>query len=154
MFLKTRFYIALTVIVLLLGMGYAFPPLFVVGKVALALLALAVVADIGLLYYKRAVTAVRSCASRFSNGDDNEVRLRVESSYPFPVRVNVVDEIPHIFQRRDVSFRVRLRGGEGKTSIGRPGPCTPWGKPALGLKTRKKNKQSNKLIVRRRNGKQ
>ena len=44
-------------------------------------------------------------------------------------------------------------GGEGKTSIGRPGPCTPWGKPALGLKTRKKNKQSNKLIVRRRDGK-
>ena len=43
-------------------------------------------------------------------------------------------------------------GGEGKCSIGRPGPCTPWGKPALGLKTRKKNKQSNKLIVRRRDG--
>ena len=44
-------------------------------------------------------------------------------------------------------------GGEGKTSIGRPGPCAPWGKPALGLKTRKKNKASNKLIVRRRDGK-
>ena len=44
-------------------------------------------------------------------------------------------------------------GGEGKTGIGRPGPCTPWGKPALGLKTRKKNKQSNKLIERRRDGK-
>ena len=44
-------------------------------------------------------------------------------------------------------------GCEGKTGIGRPGPCTPWGKPALGLKTRKKNKQSNKLIVRRRDGK-
>ena len=44
-------------------------------------------------------------------------------------------------------------GGEGKTGIGRPGPCTPWGKPALGLKTRKKNKQSNKLIIRRRDGK-
>ena len=44
-------------------------------------------------------------------------------------------------------------GGEGKTGIGRPGPCTPWGKPALGVKTRKKNKQSNKLIVRRRDGK-
>ena len=44
-------------------------------------------------------------------------------------------------------------GGEGKTGIGRPGPCTPWGTPALGLKTRKKNKQSNKLIVRRRDGK-
>ena len=44
-------------------------------------------------------------------------------------------------------------GGEGKCGIGRPGPSTPWGKPALGLKTRKKNKQSNKLIVRRRDGK-
>ena len=44
-------------------------------------------------------------------------------------------------------------GGEGKTSIGRPGPCTPWGKPALGLKTRNKKKQSNKYIVRRRDGK-
>ncbi len=44
-------------------------------------------------------------------------------------------------------------GGEGKTGIGRPGPCTPWGKPALGLKTRKKNKQSNKMIVRTRDGK-
>lgn len=43
-------------------------------------------------------------------------------------------------------------GGEGKAPVGRPGPCTPWGKPALGLKTRKKHKQSNKLIVRRRDG--
>lgn len=44
-------------------------------------------------------------------------------------------------------------GGEGKSPIGRPAPVTPWGKPALGLKTRKKNKASNKMIVRRRDGK-
>lgn len=44
-------------------------------------------------------------------------------------------------------------GGEGKAPIGRPGPSTPWGKPALGLKTRDHKKQSNKLIVRRRDGK-
>lgn len=44
-------------------------------------------------------------------------------------------------------------GGEGKSPIGRPGPVTPWGKPALGYKTRKNNKSSDKLIVRRRNGK-
>lgn len=41
-------------------------------------------------------------------------------------------------------------GGEGKAPIGKPGPRTPWGKPALGYKTRKKNKQSNKFIVKRR----
>ena len=44
-------------------------------------------------------------------------------------------------------------GGEGKCGIGRPGPSTPWGKPALGLKTRAKKKASNKMIVRRRDGK-
>ena len=41
-------------------------------------------------------------------------------------------------------------GGEGKAPVGRPGPLTPWGKPALGYKTRKKNKQSDKFIVKRR----
>jgi len=41
-------------------------------------------------------------------------------------------------------------GGEGKAGIGRPGPVTPWGKPALGYKTRKKNKPSDKYIVKRR----
>lgn len=44
-------------------------------------------------------------------------------------------------------------GGEGRAPIGRPGPVTPWGKPALGYKTRKKHKASDKLIVRRRNAK-
>ena len=44
-------------------------------------------------------------------------------------------------------------GGEGKCPVGRPSPMTPWGKPALGLKTRKHKKASNKLIVRRRNDK-
>ena len=67
-------------------------------------------------------------------------------------------------RKRHMGFRPTVRGsvmnpndhphggGEGKSPIGRSGPCTPWGKPALGLKTRKKNKQSNKLIVRRRDG--
>ena len=41
-------------------------------------------------------------------------------------------------------------GGEGKSPIGMPGPKTPWGKPAMGYKTRKKNKPSSKFIVRRR----
>ena len=44
-------------------------------------------------------------------------------------------------------------GGEGKSPIGRPSPVTPWGKPALGYKTRKKNHRTDKQIVKRRNGK-
>jgi large subunit ribosomal protein L2 len=44
-------------------------------------------------------------------------------------------------------------GGEGKAGIGRVGPVTPWGKPTLGYKTRKKNKPSSKYIVKKRNEK-
>jgi len=68
-------------------------------------------------------------------------------------------------RKRHMGFRPTVRGvvmnpndhphggGEGKSPIGRPSPVTPWGKPALGLKTRKKNKKSDMFIVRRRNGK-
>lgn len=68
-------------------------------------------------------------------------------------------------RKRHMGFRPTVRGsamnpndhphggGEGKCGIGRSGPATPWGKPALGLRTRKKNKHSNKYIVRRRDGK-
>jgi large subunit ribosomal protein L2 len=68
-------------------------------------------------------------------------------------------------RRRNRGFRPTVRGsvmnpvdhphggGEGKSPIGRPGPLTPWGKPALGRKTRNKKAQSNKFIVRRRNTK-
>ena len=66
-------------------------------------------------------------------------------------------------RKRHMGFRPTVRGvvmnpndhphggGEGKSPIGMPSPVTPWGKPALGLKTRKKNKESNKFIVKRRN---
>jgi large subunit ribosomal protein L2 len=65
-------------------------------------------------------------------------------------------------RKRHMGFRPTVRGsvmnpndhphggGEGKAPIGRPGPVTPWGKPALGYKTRKKNKESNKYILHRR----
>ena len=44
-------------------------------------------------------------------------------------------------------------GGEGKSPVGRPGPVTPWGKPALGYKTRKTKNATDKFIVKRRNAK-
>lgn len=65
-------------------------------------------------------------------------------------------------RKRHMGFRPTVRGsamnpidhphggGEGKSPVGRPGPCTPWGKPSLGYKTRKKNKKSNNMIVKKR----
>ena len=68
-------------------------------------------------------------------------------------------------RKRNMGWRPQVRGsvmnpcdhphggGEGKSPVGRPGPTTPWGKPALGYKTRAKKKASNKYIVKRRNSK-
>ena len=75
------------------------------------------------------------------------------------VRIGKAGRARHMGQRPEVRGSVMNPndhphgGGEGKCPIGRPTPVTPWGKPALGLKTRKNKKASTKLIVRRRNGK-
>ena len=65
-------------------------------------------------------------------------------------------------RKRHMGFRPAVRGsamnpvdhphggGEGKAPIGRPTPVTPWGQPTLGYKTRKKNKESDKYIIKRR----
>ncbi len=75
------------------------------------------------------------------------------------VRIGKAGRARHMGQRPEVRGSVMNPndhphgGGEGKCPIGRPTPVTPWGKPALGLKTRKHKKASSKLIVRRRNDK-
>ena len=115
MFLTRRFYIALVLVILLLGSGYVFAPFFVIGQWALFVLLLVVLADVYSLYRIRGIRAFRQCADRFSNGDENEVSIRVESSYPHPVSLEIIDKIPFIFQKRDVDFQVKLGANEGKT---------------------------------------
>ena len=113
MFLTRRFYIAITVIIFLLCGGYIFGSLFLAGQLGLFLLVLAAVFDGVSLYRTRGITAFRECGERFSNGDDNAVVIHVDSTYPFAVELAVVDEIPPVFQLRNVNFRSSLRPGEG-----------------------------------------
>lgn len=68
------------------------------------------------------ITARRSCSDRFSNGDENEVRITVENSLPTPVHVDIIDELPDIFQRRDVRFPVELKRGEKREIVYRLHP--------------------------------
>lgn len=101
MFLRRRFYLLLLAVALISGIGYAYAPLYTAGRWLTLLLLLATIADIALLWHKRAVTAERHLSTRFSNGDDNPVTISVESTYPFPVRFEVIDELPFQFQQRD-----------------------------------------------------
>jgi len=115
MFLPVRFYYTAIVVIVVLALGQLWPPLFYVGASLLVLFALMLVADIALLWTRRGITANRHCSSRFSNGDENPVSLQVENNYPFAVKLNIIDEIPHIFQRRDVNFSLRLKARENGT---------------------------------------
>ena len=149
MYLNRLFYLLMTVVILVIALGFEVPLLFTVGKVLLALLVVAVVTDIGLLYNwwplrrsnpqtsnlnpqtsnlnsqisnlksqssnlnsqssnLKSIQAFRTMAERFSNGDENPVRIRVESNYGFRIDVEVIDEIPFVFQRRDVCFKARI----------------------------------------------
>ena len=114
MYLTKRFYIVLAFLVLMTGAGYVFPLLFDVGRWMFLALVILVFVELFLLYHERGMMASRTLSERFSNGDDNEVNIRVESIYSFPVRLEIIDEIPPVFQRRDVLFRLKLAMGEGK----------------------------------------
>ena len=79
MFLTRRFYIVRSLLIIVVAVGYALPPLMGVGLVGVALLVVATAVEVALLYQKRGVEAWRSCDARFSNGDDNRVDIRVEN---------------------------------------------------------------------------
>ena len=78
---------------------------------------LTVLADGYLLYSVRGIQAFRQCADRFSNGDENEVSIRVESSYSRPVALEIIDEIPFIFQKRDIGFASVFGQTKGKRLV-------------------------------------
>lgn len=76
-----------------MGIGYVFAPFLQSGSGRFCFGGVGA-GGWGMLYRIRGIRAFRQCATRFSNGDENTVNIRVESSYPHPVAVEVVDEIP------------------------------------------------------------
>lgn len=114
MILTRRFYIAITLVILLLGSGYWYEPLFMVGRWSLWLFLAVVLTDAFMLYRQKGIRAIRCCADRFSNGDENRIEIKVENSYRHKVSIEIIDEIPFVFQRRDICFPLQLQAGESK----------------------------------------
>lgn len=116
MFLTRRFYILCAVTIAFVAAGWGWAPLFTVGQVMLCLTAVMTTAEVVILWTTGGISATRLCAARFSNGDDNEVTIRVKSSYRLPVLVEIIDEAPIEFQKRDIDMRVALAAmAEGET---------------------------------------
>ncbi|MBP5339464.1 MAG: DUF58 domain-containing protein [Prevotella sp.] len=108
MFLPRRFFLLMLAVILMVAGGFLVPVLFTIGRWVLLLLLIAFIADVVILWRQKGLYAERRMVERFSNGDDNPVRIRLESNYPFTIGVEVIDEIPFVFQRRDVSFRATI----------------------------------------------
>ena len=113
MYIAYRFYYLLTAVILIIAIGFAVPLMFTIGRILVFLLFIAVLVDIVMLYIhwnsSQPLRVFRSLSPRFSNGDDNPVKVRLESSYPFDIHTEVVDEVPFIVQSRDVLFKARIR---------------------------------------------
>ncbi|MCL1938996.1 MAG: DUF58 domain-containing protein [Candidatus Azobacteroides sp.] len=116
MFIKNRFYIAVIIVVLCFIGGYASVFLFTLAQVLLLLLLALCAYEIFLLYVtkRNAVKARRECAERFSNGDKNEIKLYLSNRYPFSISLEIIDEIPVQFQKRDLLFLLSMKKGEEK----------------------------------------
>lgn len=115
LFLEKRlFYVGIGLIISFL-LSWTIEPLFFISQIGLALFVLLCAIDIYQLFSKKGIDAQRNMADRFSNGDNNPVELKVENLYKFNSKVTIIDEIPPIFQRRDLSWDTEI--GAGKVNL-------------------------------------
>lgn len=116
LFLANRFFLAAISLVVLFITGFVFPAFLWVPKLAFFCCLGLVATDLTLLFrVKKGLYGARFAPDKFSNGDENEIRIYLENYYAFAVRLTIFDEIPYQFQHRDLRFHVLLAPGERKT---------------------------------------
>ncbi|MDR3093583.1 MAG: DUF58 domain-containing protein [Bacteroidales bacterium] len=110
MLINRRFYIAVVVTVLCLIIAAKSPFLFTIAQfLLLGVVGLSLYEILVLFAHKGTIIeCVRECPERLSNGDENEIKIHIFNHYVFPVALEIIDELPAIFQRRDVSFRLQM----------------------------------------------
>ena len=110
-----RFYWLFVGIILVFVISFGIPFLYNVGQLLLLFFALVTLLDYVILFTrKNPVPVRREIADRMSNGDDNPVRMHLANTYPFPVRLRVIDELPDQFQLRNFSLYADLKAGESR----------------------------------------
>jgi uncharacterized protein (DUF58 family) len=116
LFLTRRFFTGMIIFIFLFMFAYFIPAIFVVSEILFAFFLSLVIIDYLLLFIpSKALFARRSLADRFSNGDENPVSILIENNYKFKIDIQVIDEIPFQFQRRDVLFPDVIEAGAAKT---------------------------------------
>ncbi|NML22518.1 DUF58 domain-containing protein [Pseudoflavitalea sp. G-6-1-2] len=113
LFFGRQFYWAFAAIVLLFVLSYNWPVLYLAARYALLFFTGLVLLDFLLLFVrKQGVQASRDMADRFSNGDENTVKIRLKNQYQFRVSVKLIEELPVQFQKRDFLLKTSLGSRE------------------------------------------
>ena len=109
--MSRRFFILLTIVIIITGSGYVVEPFYYVGLLMTLALAVTLAYDYYLLYSGGKVSAKRTVDTRWSIGDDNVVQLNIKSSFDRPMKAEIIDELPAVFQIRDFSREIDLEPG-------------------------------------------
>lgn len=118
LFPHRRFYFILSLIVVLFVLGYFYSFIFFAAKIVTLAFVSLVIADLLFLYSRRnGIAAKRETPERFSNGDENNIRLSVKNNYPVLVTINIIDELPFQFQMRDFSIKKQVAPKTEKTFL-------------------------------------
>jgi uncharacterized protein (DUF58 family) len=116
LYLNNRLFQAIGVIAACFILSFILSDFIIIPKVLFTIFLGVLLTDLILLFrLKRGLHGHRFAPEKLSNGDENEIRVYLQSFYPFEASLRVIDEIPHQFQRRDVSFYVQIPAGETKT---------------------------------------
>ena len=114
-FLQKRFFLVLTGIILCFLVSYIFENISLIAKLLFYLFLALLIVDIILLFLSKGnIVADRIVPDKLSNGDENNIKIQVTNQYLFTSKVNIIDELPFQFQKRDFNFRNELKSGEQK----------------------------------------
>ncbi len=116
MFINKRLYISVFVVIICFIAGYKSTFVFTLAQILLFFLLGLCIYDFSILFFsrKKAIVCTRECAERFSNGDENEIKLHISNAYPFEIYVEVIDEVPEIFQYRDLFFQFKMNAKDNR----------------------------------------
>lgn len=116
LYFDNRIFICAGIVVLLFVLSFLFEGWLInVAKGAFLVMLAAIITDALLLFrMKDGIKGYRQTPEKLSNGDENDLYIHLQNLYPFTAGINVIDEIPHQFQRRDLSFELSIPKGEKK----------------------------------------
>ncbi|KAA3609921.1 MAG: DUF58 domain-containing protein [Calditrichaeota bacterium] len=114
-YLQKRFFYILSALVILFIAGFNYASLYAVAKFGLGGFILITIFDTVLLFHKQdGIFASRKVPSKLSNGDENQISVEIENYYNFEIYINVIDEIPAVFQVRNFNLFYKLQAGKSK----------------------------------------